>query len=711
MTVTPPPDGMVDQFICDDEDRHYDELPPHDESDVPPTLTARVQPEATVPALDYTLSSATTPRQIVECLLAEGYELAMWAPVGDSKGPLEKGWPKKTYTLADYRDGYRVGIKTGVELRPGKVLHDADIDWAAGAVIAQSFLPVTGLMFGRASKKVSHAFYTTSEAIPTMRYEDPIDKVCLIELRGTKKDGSIGMQTMAPPSVWTKTGQREQLAFITCTGPLHINDPADLKHPVCMSAIGMLLAKRLGRHGFGHEARLEWAGFLLRAGVSAADLKTMGKSMSIVTDNTEVNDVATVVDSTLKSLAADDKKVRGGPALAKRLGEHGHAIVARILEWMGKSDTAAHLTIRKASDIPDERLEKSFSGRLVRGSIALLAGPGEGGKGMLLADTIARLTTGAAFPNELHRRPPSSVLVCVTEDSAGRVKARLRAAGADLDLVFFVEGPEVKRGGLTMPSPMLLDDDAGALVRHAKQIDARALFLETVVEHFGDRSGKTRRSTNNEADVRSALAPFRAACSLAGLYGLGVIHPRKSVEGSLDDSISGSAAFRNVARAAHHIYRDPDDESDDPVRLLFSSKTNYLARRPPTLRFRIKGWDEVLGVPCTCMPAECDHEGRVIWEADPVDVRTAEEIWQAIAERSRARRDVTVEKGEAFLTALMVDGVINMAPKEIFKRASDDEGLSKAAITRAKERLKLVSVKNAEFPASVIAWKEPEEDY
>src|SRR5205085_4032041 len=141
-------------------------------------------------------------------------------------------------------------------------------------------------------------------------------------------------------------------------------------------------------------------------------------------------------------------------------------------------------------------------------------------------------------------------------------------------------------------SPMMLDDDAGKLVRHAKDIDARVLTLETVVEHFGDRGGKSRRSTNNEADVRSALAPFRAVCAEAGLYGVGAIHPRKSTEGSVDDSISGSAAFRNVTRAAHHIYRDPEDDSEDPVRLLFTSNSNYLPRRPPTLRFRILSWDE-----------------------------------------------------------------------------------------------------------------------
>jgi hypothetical protein len=325
---------------------------------------------------------------------------------------------------------------------------------------------------------------------------------------------------------------------------------------------------------------------------------------------------------------------------------------------------------------------------------------------MECVDTFARFTTGAPFPGDPQRRLPVNVLICVTEDSLGRVKSRLRAAGADLDRVYFVEGPEVSRGGLTMPSPMMLDDDAGNLVRHAKRIDAKALFLETVVEHFGDREGRARRSTNNEADVRSALSPFRAVCTMAGLYGLGAIHPRKSTEGSVDDSISGSAAFRNVSRAAHHIYRDPEDETEDPVRLLFTSKSNYLARRPATLRFWIKSWDEQLGMPCDCHVSDCGHEGRVVWVTeDLVDKRTAEEIWKEIATRNRQRTDVAVQDAEEFLHQALAKGMV--PPKQIIEMAKAAL-ISPAALKRAKAKLQIVSVKSPGFPAVVVGWQLPE---
>ena len=133
-----------------------------------------------------------------------------------------------------------------------------DLDWSPGSLIAQSLLPITSFVFGRASKKVSHCFYLLPAALPSVRYEDPVDKTCLIELRGTAKDGSIGLQTMSPPSVWSKNGSSEPLVFLRFGEPAFLADVTLLTRPVMLSAIGMLLAKYFGVNGFGHEVR--WHG-------------------------------------------------------------------------------------------------------------------------------------------------------------------------------------------------------------------------------------------------------------------------------------------------------------------------------------------------------------------------------------------------------------------------------------------------------------------
>ncbi|MFA6315597.1 MAG: virulence-associated E family protein, partial [Candidatus Paceibacterota bacterium] len=276
-----------------------------------------------------------TGANIVQSYLTQNYRIVTWPAVGDSKGPRESGWPAKTYTLDDYHDGDRVGLLTGHEISPGHFLHDVDLDWAPGASIALKILPSTGFTFGRASKRVSHCFYTIPEVLTTYRYED-IDKTCLIEIRGTKASGEIGFQTMAPPSIWSKDGKQEPLTFATHSTPAHLERANDLKQRVCLSAIGMLLAKHLGMNGFGHDARLCTVGFLLRAGLSEDDVTLLGEAMSPVTNNTEVSDVRRVVQSTTTALSDPKQKVKGGPALARIIGTTGKAVLSRINEWLGR---------------------------------------------------------------------------------------------------------------------------------------------------------------------------------------------------------------------------------------------------------------------------------------------------------------------------------------------------------------------------------------
>jgi putative DNA primase/helicase len=358
------------------------------------------------------------------------------------------------------------------------------------------------------------------------------------------------------------------------------------------------------------------------------------------------------------------------------------------------------LLVRSASSIPDQRIVSVFGGRLIRGAFQMLVGPGESGKGMSSSDLVARFSTGIPFPGEPKGRSPMSVIVCVTEDSAARVKARLAAAGADLDKVYFVDGPPSLRGGLVVPSPVAFDDDAGALLTKAKEVGAGALFLETMLEHLGDRSGRKQWSTNNEAEVRRALSPVVALCREAGMFGWGVMHPRKSQDGGIEDSISGSAAFRNIGRGVLHVYRDPKEPSEEksPWRLLIMSKANYLAHRPPTLRFKIEPWEKD------------PTEGRVVWGIQGrtlLDTRSAEEVWRQIRDENRTRRDHTVRDAEDLLNSLLAESATKTL--EEVRKAAQDANLSWRAIERAKEALKIESVKSG-FPAVVVGWRLPKAD-
>jgi hypothetical protein len=287
-----------------------------------------------------------------------------------------------------------------------------------------------------------------------------------------------------------------------------------------------------------------------------------------------------------------------------------------------------------------------------------------------------------------------AVMVCVTEDSPERVIARLEAAGADLDRIHFATGPESMRGGLSVPSPISFDDDAGALLQQCRHYGAGALWLETTLEHLGDREGKTRWSTNNEAEVRRALAPIMALCREADIIGWGVMHPRKSQDGGIEDTISGSAAFRNVGRSVLNVYPDPLDSG---ARLLVSSKANYMATPPPTLKFRIEPWERD------------PEEGRVVWptvEQGLIDDRSAEEVWRQVRDRGktqRPRRDRALEAAEEFLSGLLADAAVH--PADEIQEKARAEGHAWRTVQAACSKLGVLIIKTNGFPSKVVGWK------
>jgi hypothetical protein len=91
------------------------------------------------------------------------------------------------------------------------------------------FLPETGLEFGRHSAPRSHSLYYSDPPLPQKKFDDPVlakknasrpvserAKSTVIEIRGTKSDGEIGLQTVFPPSVHV-AGERIEYAR-GCTG-------------------------------------------------------------------------------------------------------------------------------------------------------------------------------------------------------------------------------------------------------------------------------------------------------------------------------------------------------------------------------------------------------------------------------------------------------------------------------------------------------------
>lgn len=287
-----------------------------------------------------------------------------------TKGPTGTaavGWTERSDSADTYTDGDNVGTFTGHEIKPGRFLVDVDFDWTDGLQLARRILPKTGFGFGRSSRQLSHAFYTTSLPQVSKEYTD-IDGKGFVELRGTKVDGSVGLQTMLPPSVHP-TGEVVELRMNA-----DITHDDTVPHRVLMYAIACMLFQHLGQRGLLHDTRLAVAGFLLGEGMSESDVITIGEAVAEASGN-NVADVAVTVGSTAARIKNGDR-VFGKGALAKALGDDGKKVISRIRDWLGGgefvTDDKDHIlannqeNIKRALDKLDVHLSfDEFAQRLI----------------------------------------------------------------------------------------------------------------------------------------------------------------------------------------------------------------------------------------------------------------------------------------------------------------------------------------------------------
>lgn len=270
-------------------------------------------------------------REILERYVQRGFRLVFYPT--KQKGPSGTdavGWTDKQYRLQDYNEGDNVGVMLGTEIQPGKFLCDIDFDWGEGVSMARDILPATRFGFGRQSRPITHAFYTSTQPLVSKKYEDILPGRVFVELRGTKVDGSVGLQTMLPPSIHP-SGERIEMRTDDDIGHDDgINRFCDLYATACF------LYSRLGPRGVVHDTRLALAGTLLSMGLTDPELKAVCTALARKAGN-DVSDMELACRTSITRYRKGEK-VTGPGALVTALGENGKQVLARIREWLGDSD-------------------------------------------------------------------------------------------------------------------------------------------------------------------------------------------------------------------------------------------------------------------------------------------------------------------------------------------------------------------------------------
>jgi putative DNA primase/helicase len=292
------------------------------------------------------------------------------------------------------------------------------------------------------------------------------------------------------------------------------------------------------------------------------------------------------------------------------------------------------------ADVEACEVEWLWQDRFPIGSLSLLSGAPGGAKSYFTHYMAACVSTGRSWCDSAPCERGSVLMISCEDDPASVMRPRLNACGADAKRVHVVEGvnkidPRTNKKSVTV---FTLDDLKEMDITLEQMSDARLVVIDPIGSYFGGK-----KDSHVDTQVRSLLMPLSLLARKHEVSMLIVAHTRKSAAGSADDTVLGSRAFTGVARAVHHMFRDPKNRER---RMMLPGKMNLGVERPG-IGFRL------VGVPIP----------EPVFETDAVKM-TADEMTAILARRGssgqhRERSGVV----EAWLRELL--GVRRMGAGEI----------------------------------------------
>ena len=318
------------------------------------------------------------------------------------------------------------------------------------------------------------------------------------------------------------------------------------------------------------------------------------------------------------------------------------------------------------------------------GALELTSGQVGIGKGLLLCDLIARITTGRDWPDGSPGPEPGAVIVLSAEDRAEDYRRRLAAAGADLHKVFMLE--TVRRDG--RDELFLLAQDLDKLEMACRDIsDTRLVAFDPITAYMGTGRGfDSHRAT----DVRAQLYPLKATAEKLGVAFSAITHPPKGASSrAVLDNFIGSQAFIAAARCAHYCVEELGEEDDRGFRrptgrVLYTVPKYSHSASVPTLAFR----KEIVQVGNDPTTGEAIIAPHIVWEG-VVDL-TATEAVETNKPATRDGRKARAAPVREFLRDMLANGPVE---RTTVIECGADEGFSKEQLKRARQAIDGVAYK------------------
>lgn len=315
------------------------------------------------------------------------------------------------------------------------------------------------------------------------------------------------------------------------------------------------------------------------------------------------------------------------------------------------------LVIERVSDIKPLPVEWLWPGRVPLGKLTLLAGDPGICKSLVALDMAARLSRGAAWPDDPTKpQPPASAIVFSMEDDLqDTIVPRLLRSGVDGDRAFVVDGVHNRPPyvDLQWKRPFRIPDELPSLEKAIQELwPVRLIVFDPLTAYCGKGDGRAR------SGVHSMLDPLNA---LARKYGVAILGTTHLKNGDSNKAIYRAAldtAFTTAARSVWAIVYDGDHPKR---RLMVQTKMNLAA--------------EIEG-----LALEIGPDGRIVWDVEPVDIA---------ADRALARERYGKRKWEAmdFLQTVLADGPL--LSSELLRLARE-AGISTTTLNRARHALGVI---------------------
>jgi len=312
------------------------------------------------------------------------------------KAPILSGWPSlRLYEdqIPTYFDmeQMNLGLILG-EASNGLV--DIDLDCQETRMLAGSYLPKTGQVWGRESSPSSHWLFQCTPVPKHMTFKDPVSGEMLVELR------SDGHQTVAPPSVHPSG---EAVRFDLDGEPSQVGAD-NLAKCVSNLAVVSLLARYWPNQGSRNDAALAITGGLLRADMDEAFVSNMLLNIARTAGDEEAESRANSVNHTAKKLASG-QHVTGWPSASEIFGA---TVIEKVQAWLGLesvADTGAvqvpikNLPVLSLSQLLEKEIPKPkvLFPWLKEGGLSMVFGNRGVGKSFFSLGLSISLATGGQF--------------------------------------------------------------------------------------------------------------------------------------------------------------------------------------------------------------------------------------------------------------------------------------------------------------------------